>query len=129
MTYLPTLAISEYYKEFNEQFLPEDIDKKSLIKNVSFLSPSTIILHGSLISGIRFSPCGEKDVDLIIVSYKKRFWELRGLYDRLYADFSRQYKTKIDVSIISPGELDSILNRDSSLRQSLMRGFTILNCD
>ena len=83
-------------------------------------------MHGSRISGVRFSPRGEKDTDLIIVTYKKRFWNLRELYNRLDIVL-KDYEDKIDISIISPGELKAILFRNSSLMQSLMRGFTILS--
>lgn len=127
MDLIKDLKNMESYCCFEEVILPNNISKNDLLKSMSFLSPTLIILHGSYLSGKRFSPNGHQDLDVIVVSYKKNFWNIKELYSYFSQNFKNHFKTNIDFNILSPIEFMIKMDSNSLMFQSIQRGFTILS--
>ena len=120
-----TLANIESYVEFHPCMLPKDISRHKLMTYFEFLSPIMLILHGSTVSGRKFSQKKNSDLDIVCVSSKAAFWPLEQLYERINEDFGNE-SIRIDVSIITYNELISVIEGESSLSISFKHGFSIL---
>ncbi len=120
-----TLVNIESYIEFHPCMLPEGISKNKIMLHFGFLSPTILILHGSTISGTRFSKKKNSDLDIVCVSSKAAFWPLEQLYERIRENLENE-SIKIDASIITHGELRSLIEGESSLGVSFSHGFSIL---
>jgi len=120
-----TLANMESYVEFHPRMLPKGISKDKLMTYFEFLSPMMLILHGSTISGKKFSKKKKSDLDIVCVSLKAAFWPLEQLYERISENLENE-SVKIDVSIITHSELRSVMDGESSLSTSFKHGFSIL---
>ena len=120
-----TLVNIESYIEFHPCMLPEGISRNELMTYFGFLSPTMLILHGSTISGTKFSKKKNSDLDIVCVSSKAAFWPLEQLYERVSENLENE-SIKIDVSIITHDELRSVMEGESSLGVSFKHGFSIL---
>lgn len=125
VSFVKALSKAGSYIEFKPSMLPKGISRNKLIKHFEFLSPIVLILHGSTISGKKFSEKKDSDLDIVCVSLKAIFWPLEQLYKKMNENLERE-NTKIDVSIITSNEFLSIKEVGSSLNKSLDHGFSIL---
>lgn len=115
------------FYEFKSYMLPDEISIKNIISLSIFLSPQIIIEHGSQVTNIRYSPSGNSDIDLIIVTFKKSFWPSDYLYENVKYKFQKYMPiVKFDITLVSPIELISNIKDETSLGESLIQGFTIL---
>jgi len=120
-----TLVKRGSYFEFHPRMLPKGISRCILMNYFRILSPIMLILHGSTISGAKFSTKKNSDLDIVCVSLKAAFWPLEQLYERIYENLKNE-DIEIDVSIMTYNELLSIVEGESSLSTSFRHGFSIL---
>ncbi len=113
------------YIPFNQSILPKKLSLDEILSYFEFLSPTLLILHGSLISKKRYSPSGKPDLDIICISKKAAFWPLNELYYNFY-NKSKNLQIKIDLSILTYTQFISFFQGNTSLSISLNNGFTIL---
>ena len=102
--------------------------KSLLLKSFEFLSPQFIIIHGSLISGKRYTSEDLSDIDVIIVSHKKNFWNLRELHSHFSEYYQQSFDLEVDITLISPNDFINNLNgiESSSWFQSINEGFSLI---
>ncbi len=115
------------YVDFEASHLSNTL-KSLLLKSFEFLSPQFIIIHGSLISGKRYTSEDLSDIDVIIVSHKKNFWNLRELYSHFSEYYQQNFDLEIDITLISPNDIINNLNgiEKSSWFQSMKEGFSFI---
>lgn len=123
--YIKKLIDMSSYFQFEDKMLPNNISVESLKNGFNFLSPEVLLLHGSNVSGKKFSNKKTSDLDVICVSHKAAFFPLKQLYEKLESNFQKE-KIKIDASIISCNELSSLIKCKTSLGVSLSHGFSII---
>jgi len=112
---------------FKREMLPPTIAPENLISALQFISPQLILIHGSCITKIRYSPEGSKDIDLVVVSIKAAFWPIGDLCKEIRRRLSRISRSiKFDISLTTPSRLIAHINGRTSLGQSLLQGFIIL---
>lgn len=104
--------------------LPEDITYYQLIEALAFLSPILIILHGSRVTGQKFSEKEFSDLDVVCVSSKAAFWPI----DELFKEARKSNLPNVDLSIITLNAILCLLEKSnsSSLAVSLRHGFTVI---
>lgn len=90
-----------------------------------WLSPQTIVIHGSYVHGIRYSNQSPQDIDLIIITIKSVFWEKEYLLKETKKRLDYQ-DIKFDITLTSLFEFINIMEHNTSLGQSLLQGFSIL---
>jgi len=119
-------SLDSFYT-FNDDMLPTDIKKEEILNLSSFLSPNLILIHGSFVTKIRYSPNSESDLDLIIASFKKSFWNYNYLNETIRNRFySLSNAIKFDISLISPYEVYNHIYERTSLGISILQGVSIL---
>ena len=128
MDYMLELKKNPAYVDFKDVPILSDSFKQKLVKSLEFLSPEAIIVHGSTVSGKRYNPSSERDIDIIVVSYKKNFWNLRELYSYFDTNYQSSFDLNIDITLISPSD---IKNRNGDIKefswyQSMCKGFSII---
>ena len=107
--------------------LPCGVSINDILSLSSFLSPQIIIEHGSNVTNIRYSPDGDRDIDIIIVFVKKSFWPTDYLYEHVKNNFRKNMPdSRFDLTLVSPRELIFNVQQETSLGESLRQGFTIL---
>ncbi|MDO9592560.1 MAG: hypothetical protein Q7I98_05115 [Erysipelotrichaceae bacterium] len=112
---------------FNQSMLPGGILLTDILRTMDFLSPEIVILHGSSVSKMRFSPLGNMDLDIICASRKAPFWSLENLYERYYELMDNE-NVNVDLTILSHSGLLAVLkDTKTSLNDSINNGFTILH--
>ncbi len=123
INYLKSLKSHE---SFTNSMLPQDTSTNEIVEAIRFLSPELIIIHGSFVSNIRFSENTEKDLDLIVISYKVPFWNKEYLYKKTKEKLLNASKFKFDTSLETPSGLYRHIENNTSLGDSILRGFTIM---
>ena len=121
------LRSQKSFYEFNSNMLPKEVLAKDINLVSAFLSPQIIIEHGSYVTKVRYSPNGNRDIDIIIASFKKSFWPADYLYEKTKYKFLKHWPDiKFDITLVSPTELIFNIHEETSLGKSLIQGFTIL---
>jgi hypothetical protein len=124
---LTLLRSLKSFKEYESHMLPCGVSINDILSLSSFLSPQIIIEHGSNVTNIRYSPDGDRDIDIIIASFKKSFWPTDYLYEHVKNNFRKNMPdSRFDLTLVSPRELIFNVQQETSLGESLRQGFTIL---
>jgi hypothetical protein len=124
---LTILKSSKSFYIFDNNMVPCEISIRDLIDVSRFISPQIILIHGSYVTKVRYSPEGDPDFDLIIASSKISFWSMRHLYKEVLYRFQKLSPTiKFDISLASPYDVLNHVYNKTSLGQSITQGFTIL---
>jgi len=124
---LNVLVSFESFYSFDDDMVSSDISIKEVIAISSFISPQIILIHGSYVTKVRYSPEDDPDFDLIIASFKIPFWSKRHLYDEIRDRFQKVCPTtRFDISLTSPYDLLNHVYNKTSLGQSIIQGFTIM---
>lgn len=123
MNYLKSL---KSYKPFNPCFIPVGVTLSNIERIFDFISPSIIILHGSCVTGKRYSPIS-KDIDIILINNKHIFWDMESIFQVI--DINKN-KEKIlidfDISITTQKGFINHLKNETSLGVSINQGFSII---
>ena len=122
-----TLLNSSFYINLGDSILSLKNSLKKLISCFEFLKPFLVLLHGSRISGKRFSRKKYSDYDMIIVSHKIAFWSKSTFYKEMAKYLKNLEKNSLlDISLVSCGEILQHLKSETSLGLSIKQGFTII---
>lgn len=107
--------------------LSPEISIQDIISTSKFLSPQMVLIHGSYVTKVRYSPSGDRDFDMIIVSTKIPFWTKESLYKEIQDRFLQLSKSiKFDISLVTLHGLLAHIHGKTSLGQSILQGFSIL---
>ncbi len=113
---------------FDPKLLPSPSFGRKITEGLENLSPQIVLLHGSLVSGLRYSPDDSGDIDIVLSSVNCAFFSLEEIYSyanqKLRKIFPRE---NIDVVLTTPEGLLSHIANKTSLGQSLLQGFMILH--
>ena len=114
------------YSKVDKTFMV-DMNYRNFKKEINFLFPYLIILHGSTISNLKFSKKVKSDIDLVIISLKVGFFPAVRIYNELNSRIDKgKYKLDLDISLETPLGILAHLINETSLGLSLIQGFTIM---
>lgn len=93
---LNVLASFESFYSFDDDMVPPDISIKDVIAISSFISPQIILILGSYVTKVRYSPEDDPDFDLIMLHLRYLFGRTAIYTTKLEIDF-RKYVQRQDL--------------------------------